>query len=95
MTPGFRYLDRLIPHKTRLERHLRQRYGELFAASFDVLLYDQTSSYVEGQSENDPMMRRGYSRDHRPDCKQAVVALIVNEDGFPLSYERLMATARM
>jgi len=83
----YRCLDRLIPHKVKLERHLRQRYGELFAATFDVLLYDLTSSYVEGQAENNPMMRRGYSRDHRPDCKQVVIALIVNEDGFPLSYE--------
>jgi len=83
----YRCLDRLIPHKTKLERHLRQRYGELFAATFDVLLYDLTSSYVEGEAENNPMMRRGYSRDHRPDCKQVVIALIVNEDGFPLSYE--------
>ena len=83
----YRCLDRLIPHKTKLERHLRQRYGELFAATFDVLLYDLTSSYVEGESEQNPMMRRGYSRDHRGDCKQVVIALIVNEDGFPLSYE--------
>jgi len=83
----YRCLDRLIPHKVKLERHLRQRYGELFAVTFDVLLYDLTSSYVEGQAENNPMMRRGYSRDHRPDCKQVVIALIVNEDGFPLSYE--------
>ena len=83
----YRCLDRLIPHKTKLERHLRQRYGELFAATFDVLLYDLTSSYVEGEAEKNPMMRRGYSRDHRGDCKQVVVALIVNEDGFPLSYE--------
>jgi transposase len=83
----YRCLDRLIPQKTKLERHLRQRYGELFAASFDVLLYDLTSSYVEGQAENNPMMRRGYSRDHRGDCKQVVIALIVNEDRFPLSYE--------
>ncbi len=83
----YRCLDRLIAHKTKLERHLRQRYGELFAATFDVLLYDLTSSYVEGEAENNPMMRRGYSRDHRGDCKQVVIALIVNEDGFPLSYE--------
>jgi transposase len=83
----YRCLDRLIPHKTKLERHLRQRYGELFAATFDVLLYDLTSSYVEGEADKNPMMRRGYSRDHRGDCKQVVIALIVNEDGFPLSYE--------
>lgn len=83
----YRCLDRLIPQKTKLERHLRQRYGELFAAEFDVLLYDLTSSYVEGAAAKDPMMQRGYSRDHRPDCKQVVIALIVNHEGFPLSYE--------
>jgi len=82
-----RCLDRLLPHKTKLERHLTRRYGELFAAEFDVLLYDLTSSYVEGAAEKDPMMRRGYSRDHRPDCQQVVIALIVNVEGFPLSYE--------
>ena len=90
----YRCLDRLIPHKTKLERHLRQRYGELFAVTFDVLLYDLTSSYVEGQAEKNPMMRRGYSRDHRPDCKQVVIALIVNEDGFRSATRLLMATAR-
>jgi transposase len=83
----YRCLDRLIPHKTKLEGHLRRRYGELFEADFEVLLYDLTSSYVEGAAEKDPMMRRGYSRDHRPDCKQVVIALIVNAEGFPLSYE--------
>jgi len=83
----YRCLDRLLPHKTQLERHLTRRYGELFAAEFDVLLYDLTSSYVEGAAEKDPMMRRGYSRDHRPDCPQVVIALIVNMEGFPLSYE--------
>ena len=83
----YRCLDRLLPHKTKLERHLTGRYGELFRAEFDVLLYDLTSSYVEGAAEKDPMMRRGYSRDHRADCKQVVIALIVNGEGFPLSYE--------
>jgi len=83
----YRCLDRLLPHKTKLEQHLTRRYGELFAAEFDVLLYDLTSSYVEGAAEKDPMMRRGYSRDHRPDCQQVVIALIVNVEGFPLSYE--------
>jgi transposase len=83
----YRCLDRILPHKTKLERHLKQRYGELFGAEFDVLLYDLTSSYVEGAAENNPMMRRGYSRDHRPDCEQMVIALIVNSEGFPFSYE--------
>jgi len=83
----YRCLDRILPHKTRLEQHLKQRYGELFDAEFDVLLYDLTSSYVEGAAEKNPMMRRGYSRDHRPDCEQMVIALIVNNEGFPFSYE--------
>jgi transposase len=83
----YRCLDRVLPHKTKLEQHLKQRYGELFGAEFDVLLYDLTSTYVEGAAEKNPMMRRGYSRDHRPDCEQMVIALIVNSEGFPFSYE--------
>jgi transposase len=83
----YRCLDRILPHKTKLERHLKNRYGELFGAEFDVLLYDLTSTYVEGAAENNPMVRRGYSRDHRPDCEQIVIALIVNHEGFPFSYE--------
>jgi len=72
----YRCLDRILPHKTELERHLKNRYGELFGAEFDVLLYDLTSTYVEGAAEKNPMVRRGYSRDHRPDCEQLVIALI-------------------
>jgi transposase len=83
----YRCLDRILPHKTKLERHLKNRYGELFGADFDVLLYDLTSTYVEGAAEQNPMVRRGYSRDHRPDCEQVVIALIVNNEGFPFSYE--------
>jgi transposase len=83
----YRCLDRLLPLKTKIEQHLKQRFGELFQAEFDVLLYDLTSTYVEGAAEENPMMRRGYSRDHRPDCEQLVLALIVNQDGFPFSYE--------
>jgi transposase len=83
----YRCLDRILPHKTKLEQHLKQRYGELFGAEFDVLLYDLTSTYVEGAAGKNPMMRRGYSRDHRPDCEQMVIALIVNSEGFPFSYE--------
>jgi transposase len=83
----YRCLDRILPHKTKLEQHLKQRYGELFGAEFDVLLYDLTSTYVEGAAEKNPMVRRGYSRDHRPDCEQLVIALIVNSEGFPFSYE--------
>src|SRR5262249_5694542 len=83
----YRCMDRLLPHKKELERHLKQRYGELFGAEFDVLLYDLTSSYVEGGADRNPMMQRGYSRDHRPDCKQLIIALIVNVEGFAFSYE--------
>jgi len=83
----YRCLDQILPHKTKLEGHLKERYGSLFGAEFDVLLYDLTSTYVEGAAEDNPMMRRGYSRDHRPDCEQMVIALIVNSEGFPFSYE--------
>jgi hypothetical protein len=83
----YRCLDRLLPLKSKIEQHLKQRYGELFQAEFDVLLYDLTSTYVEGAAEENPLMRRGYSRDHRPDCEQLVLALIVNPDGFPFRYE--------
>jgi transposase len=83
----YRCLDRILPLKTELEQHLKERYGTLFQAEFDVLLYDLTSSYVEGEAESNPMMKRGYSRDGRPDTKQIVIALIVNTDGFPISYE--------
>src|SRR6266852_3303485 len=83
----YRCLDQILPHKTKLEGHLKQRFGELFQAEFDVLLYDLTSTYVEGAAEKNPMVRRGYSRDHRPDCEQLVIALIVNHEGFPFSYE--------
>jgi transposase len=83
----YRCLDRLLPLKTKIEQQLKQRFGELFQAEFDVLLYDLTSTYVEGAAEENPVMRRGYSRDHRPDCEQLVLALIVNQDGFPFSYE--------
>jgi len=83
----YRCLDRILPHKTKLEQHLKQHYGELFAAEFDVLLYDLTSTYVEGVAKKNPMRRRGYSRDHGPDCEPMVIALIVNSEGFPFSYE--------
>src|SRR2546427_1515743 len=86
-TRMYHCLDSILRHKTKLERHLKNRYGELFGAEFDVLLYDLTSTYVEGAAEENPMIRRGYSRDHRPDCEQLVLALIVNQDGFPFSYE--------
>ncbi len=83
----YRCLDRILPHKTKLERHLKERYGELFGDEFDVLPHDLTSTYVEGAAEKNAMVRRGYSRDHWPGCEQLVIALIVNNEGFPFSYE--------
>ena len=66
---------------------MSRRCGELFAVENEVLLYDVTSTYFEGQAEANPLARRGYSRDHRPDCKQVCIALVVTFDGFPLGYE--------
>jgi transposase len=83
----YRGLDHLLAYKTELEAHLSQRCGELFAIQNEVLLYDVTSTYFEGQAEANPQARRGYSRDHRPDCKQVCIALVVTFDGFPLGYE--------
>jgi len=83
----YRGLDRLLAHKPALEAHLAARCGELFAVENDVLLYDVTSTYFEGQADANPQAQRGYSRDHRPDCKQVLIALVVTFDGFPLGYE--------
>ncbi len=83
----YRCLDRLLEHKQMLFQHLRQRWQDLFAAQFDVLFYDLTSTYFEGQAEEIPQAKRGYSRDHRPDCLQVVIALVITPEGFPLAYE--------
>jgi transposase len=83
----YRGLDHLLAHKSDLEAHLSQRCGELFAVQNEVLLYDVTSTYFEGQADGNPQAQRGYSRDHRPDCKQVLIALVVTFDGFPLGYE--------
>jgi transposase len=83
----YRALDRLVPHKTALEQHLVARLGELFALDYDLLLYDVTSVYFEGAAEANPLAHRGHSRDHRPDCKQVCLALVVTREGMPLGYE--------
>jgi len=83
----YRALDQLLPHKTALEQHLVTRLGELFTLDYDLLLYDVTSTYFEGQAETNPLARRGYSRDHRPDCTQVCLALVVTREGLPLGYE--------
>ena len=82
----YRALDRLLPHKETLEKHLVKRLGELFDLDYDLLLYDVTSTYFEGVA--DPSIaKRGYSRDHRPDCVQVNIALVVSREGMPLGYE--------
>jgi transposase len=83
----YRALDRLLPHKAKLEQHLRRRLGELFALEYDLLLYDVSSTYFEGLAAGNPLARRGYSRDHRGDCKQVCIALVVTREGMPLGYE--------
>jgi transposase len=83
----YRTLDQLLPHKEALEKHLKQRLGELFQVEYDLLLYDVTSTYFEGEAEKNPQAQRGYSRDHRPDCKQVNLALVVSRQGLPLGYE--------
>jgi len=83
----YRALDELLPHKAGLEKHLKQRLGELFRLEYDLLLYDVTSTYFEGEAAANPQAKRGYSRDHRPDCKQVNIALVVSRSGVPLGYE--------
>jgi transposase len=83
----YRCLDRVLEHKQELFVFLKQKWADLFSADFEVLLYDLTSTYFEGEMEQNPKARRGYSRDGRPDCLQLVIALVVTPDGFPLAYE--------
>jgi hypothetical protein len=83
----YRCLDRILEHKQELFLHLERRWKNLFDTRFDVLLYDLTSTYVEGEAEQNPKAKRGYSRDGRPDCKQVIVALVITPEGFPLAYE--------
>jgi transposase len=83
----YRALDKLLPKKVELEKHLKERLGELFDLEYDLLLYDVTSTYFEGECACNDQAQRGYSRDHRPDCKQVCIALVVSRDGLPLGYE--------
>jgi transposase len=85
----YRCLDRLVEHKQELFVWLKGKWAELFQADFEVLLYDLTSTYFEGDMDDCEKAKRGYSRDSRPDCAQVVIALIVTPDGFPLAYEVL------
>jgi hypothetical protein len=80
-------LDQLLPYKAAIEAHLKARLGDLFDLKYDLLLYDVTSTYFEGQCLGNPMAKRGYSRDSRPDCPQVCIGLVVTEGGMPLGYE--------
>jgi len=80
-------LDALLPHKEGIERHLKERLGDLFDLEYELLLYDLTSSYFEGECLGNPLAQRGYSRDSRPDCPQVCIGLVVTTDGIPLGYE--------
>jgi transposase len=83
----YRTLDAVLPLKEKLEAHLKTRVCELFDTKLEILLYDVTSTYFEGLAEENPQAQYGYSRDHRSDCKQACIGLVVTPDGFPLGYE--------
>ena len=88
--------DRLLAHKEALFDHLVGRWRDLFNVSFDVLLYDLTSTYFESDppADEEDKRRHGYSRDHRPDCVQVLIALVVTPEGFPLAYEVLAGNTR-
>lgn len=83
----YRCLDRILAHKQELFVYLRQRWQDLFQADFDVLLYDLTSTYIEGEGEQIAKAKYGYSRDKRFDCRQVVIGLVITRDGLPLAYE--------
>lgn len=83
----YRALDHLLPHKEKLEVFLKNRLGELFQLEYDLLLYDVTSTYFEGQAKANPKAKHGYSRDKRSDCKQVCIALVVSRCGMPIGYE--------
>ena len=85
----YRCLSLVEPHKQTIEKHLAEHARDLFHFQNDLLLYDLTSTYFEGRLDDNPKAQRGYSRDHRPDCKQLCIGLVVNRDGFPLGYESL------
>jgi len=83
----YRALDKLLVHKEAIEVHLKNRLGRLFDLEYDLLLYDVTSTYFEGQAKANPKAQRGYSRDKRGDCKQVCIGLVVSRCGMPLGYE--------
>jgi transposase len=90
----YRALDQLLPHKDALEFHLKGQLGRLFDIEYDLILYDITSTYFEGRANGNPLAQRGYSRDHRPDCKQVCIGLVVSKGGMPLGYEMFAGNRR-
>jgi transposase len=85
----YRTLDRLLAAQESIEEDLKARLGALFQLDYDLVLYDLTSTYFEGLAAENDLVCRGYSRDHRKDCKQVVLALVVTRDGFPLAHRTL------
>lgn len=83
----YRALDVLVSKKDALQHYLKERFGELFDIDYDILLYDVTSTYFEGEAKKNPEAKRGYSRDGRSDCKQVTIGLVVAKEGIPLGYE--------
>lgn len=83
----YRALDKLLVHKDALQIFLKNQLGNLFDLEYDLLLYDMTSTYFEGEAQGNAKAQRGYSRDRRPDCKQICIALVVTKEGMPLGYE--------
>ena len=90
----YRGLDKLLSHKNELEKHLKSRLGTLFDIEFDLLLYDVTSTYFGGQCDANPLAKHGHSRDHRGDCKQVCIGLVVSKDGIPLGYASVASPVR-
>ena len=83
----YRAHGHLLKHKDDIEKHLKRRYTTLFDARYDLLLYDVTSTYFEGEAQRNPQAKRGHSRDHRGDCKQVCIGLVVTREGLPVAYE--------
>jgi len=90
----YRTLDQLLRAQIGIENDLKARLQGLFQLEYDLLLYDLTSSYFEGLAEENDLAKRGYSRDHRSDCKQIVLALVVTREGFPLAHETLVGNTK-
>jgi len=83
----YRTHDAILPYKEAIETHLKERFATLFDTGYELLLYDVTSTYFEGEAQRNPQARRGYSRDHRRDCKQVCIGLVVTREGLPVAYD--------